>query len=163
MDALFEKLRLCSLLDHFADIPDPREPWRVAHPLPEVMLPVVCGTMAGCDDFDAIAEWSRAHLASLRRTLPYHHGIPKSRWLNILMNRISASLFSAALCPSYALIAWIRRHGQTVKKPPTGGHWATAGGKLHWLPQLSVHLRIMRMGVAHRRVIATSRHLDTRR
>lgn len=31
----FEKPRLKALLEHFASIEDPREPWRVAHPLPE--------------------------------------------------------------------------------------------------------------------------------
>ena len=34
-----------------------REPWRIAHPLREVLLLVVCGTIASCDDFDDIAEW----------------------------------------------------------------------------------------------------------
>jgi hypothetical protein len=31
-----EKPRLRALLDHFAIIEDPREPWREAHPLAEV-------------------------------------------------------------------------------------------------------------------------------
>jgi hypothetical protein len=40
--AVFDrKPRLRALLDHFAVIEDPREPWRVAHPLPEVLLLVV--------------------------------------------------------------------------------------------------------------------------
>ncbi|MDB5550299.1 MAG: putative ISAs1 family transposase, partial [Rhizobium sp.] len=30
---------------------------RVAHPLPEVLLLVVCGTIGACDDFDEIVEW----------------------------------------------------------------------------------------------------------
>ena len=47
-----EKTRLRALLEHFAKIEDPREPWRVAHPLPEVLLLVVCGTIADCDDYD---------------------------------------------------------------------------------------------------------------
>ncbi len=33
-----EKSRLRALLDHFSIIEDPREPWKVAHPLPEVLL-----------------------------------------------------------------------------------------------------------------------------
>ena len=49
------KSRLRALLDHFSIIADPREPWRVAHPLPEVLLLVVCGTIADCDDYDTIA------------------------------------------------------------------------------------------------------------
>ena len=97
-----DKPRLRALLDHFAAIEDPREPWRVAHPLPEVLLLVVCGTIADCDDYEGIAEWGEAHLAFLRRFLPYHHGVPGSRWLTILMNRIDPALFSAAFT------AWVR-------------------------------------------------------
>ena len=63
------KPRLRALLDHFAIIEDPREPWRVAHPLQEVLLLVVCGTIADCDDYEGIAEWGEAHLSFLRRFL----------------------------------------------------------------------------------------------
>jgi predicted transposase YbfD/YdcC len=97
-----DKPRLRALLDHFAVIEDPREPWRVAHPLPEVLLLVVCGTIADCDDYEGIAEWGKAHLSFLRRFLPYYHGLPGARWLTILMNRIDPALFSAAFT------AWVR-------------------------------------------------------
>ena len=70
-----DKSRLRALLDHFAIIDDPREPWRVAHPLPEVLLLVVCGTIADCDDYEGIAEWGEAHLAFLRRFL--QHVLPR--------------------------------------------------------------------------------------
>jgi len=94
MDILGEKPRLRSLLDHFALIEDSREAWRVAHPLPEVLLLVVCASIASCDDFDDIAAWGETHLCFLRRYLPYHHGVPCALWLNILMNRIDPDLFS---------------------------------------------------------------------
>ena len=97
-----EKPRLRVLLEHFAKIEDPREAWRVAHPLPEVLLLVVCGTIADCDDYEGIAEWGEAHLDFLRRFLPYHHGVPGARWLNLLMNRINPKLFSATFT------AWVR-------------------------------------------------------
>ena len=58
--------------------------------------------MASCDDFDDIAAWGKAHLDFLRRFLPYHHGTPCERWLNILMNRIDPDLFSACF------MAWAR-------------------------------------------------------
>lgn len=102
IDFFPERSRLRALLDHFSIIDDPREPWRVAHPLPEVLLLVVCGTIADCDDFDGIAEWGETHLAFLRRFLPYHHGVPGARWLNLLMNRIDPGLFSAAFT------SWVR-------------------------------------------------------
>jgi len=95
MDLTLERPRLRRLLEHFAEVADPREPWRVAHPLPEVLLLVVCGSVASCDDFDDIAAWGQAHLPFLRRFLPYEHGVPGERWLNILMNRIDPQLFSA--------------------------------------------------------------------
>src|ERR1700685_1887105 len=98
-----EKSRLKSLLDHFSTIEDPRAPWRVAHPLPEVLLLVVCGTMADCDDYEAIATWGKINLAFLRRYLPYAHGVPGGRWLTLLMNRINPALFSAVFS------AWVRK------------------------------------------------------
>ena len=98
----FEKSRLSALLDHLGEIDDPREPWRVAHPLTEVLLMVVCGTICDCDDYDLIAAWGERHLDFLRRYLPFDHGVPGGRWLTILMNRIDPGLFSAAFT------AWVR-------------------------------------------------------
>jgi predicted transposase YbfD/YdcC len=99
------KPRLRVLLDHLAIIEDPREPWRVAHPLPEVLLLVVCGTICDCDGYAGISAWGMAHLPFLRRFLPYHHGVPGERWLTILMNRIDPGLFSGAFT-SWAREAW---------------------------------------------------------
>jgi hypothetical protein len=96
------KSRLRALLDHFSLIEDPREPWRVAHPLPEVLLLVVCGTIADGDDYDTIAAWGEQRLDFLRRFLPYHYGVPGARWLTLLMNRIDPELFSACFT------AWVR-------------------------------------------------------
>lgn len=98
----FDKSRLKVLLDHFGAIEDPREPWRVAHPLAEVLLLVVCGSICDCDDYDGIADWGEAHLDFLRRYLPYHHGVPGGRWLTLLMNRIDPALF----CDCFT--SWVR-------------------------------------------------------
>src|SRR6266852_989229 len=103
-----DKPRLRALLDHFAAIEDPREPWRVAHPLPEVLLLVVCGTIADCDDYEGIADWGETHVDFLRRFLPFHYGVPGARWLTILMNRIDPALFSAAFM-SWVREAWPQR------------------------------------------------------
>jgi DDE_Tnp_1-associated len=61
LDVVFEpeKSRLRALFDHFSVIEDPREPWRVAHPLSEVLLLVVCGTIADCDDYEGIGLGAR--------------------------------------------------------------------------------------------------------
>jgi DDE_Tnp_1-associated len=65
-----EKSRLRALLDHFSVIEDPREPWRVAHPVAEVLLLVVCGMIADCDDYEGIAEWGKAHFLLCRAPQP---------------------------------------------------------------------------------------------
>lgn len=94
MDGVFVKARTRSLLEHFAAITDARPAWKVAYPLPEILLLVVSATIASCDDYDDIVAWGEAHLDFLRRFSPYHHGIPCTDWLRVLMNRIDPDLFS---------------------------------------------------------------------
>jgi predicted transposase YbfD/YdcC len=101
-ETLPRKSRLAALLDHFSHVEDPRDVRRILHPLSEVLLLVVCGTIADCDDYEDIAAWGAAHLDFLRRHLPYEHGIPGERWLTILMNRINPALFAAAFA------GWVR-------------------------------------------------------
>jgi predicted transposase YbfD/YdcC len=62
--------------------------------LPDVPLLLVCGTIGACDDFDGIVEWREDNLPFLRRFLSHHHGVPGSRWLRILLNRIDPALSS---------------------------------------------------------------------
>src|SRR5215204_936085 len=102
MDVLTDKPHRRSLLDHFSAVPDPRQAWRVAHPLPEVLLLVVCGTIAANDDYDDIVDWGEAHLAFLRRFSAFHFGLPCADWLRTLMNRIDPDLFSACF------LSWVR-------------------------------------------------------
>lgn len=49
-EALPRRSRVAALLDHFAGVEDPRDLRRILHPLPEIRLLVVCGTIADCDD-----------------------------------------------------------------------------------------------------------------
>lgn len=64
---LGDRPRLRTLLDHLALVDDDRA---MAHPLPEVLLLVVCGTIVACDDFDESVEWGEDNLPFLRRFLP---------------------------------------------------------------------------------------------
>ena len=82
------------MLDHFAAIPDWRQPCKVMYPLHEVLLLVVCGMIAGADDYDDIADWGEAHLEFLRQFTAFHFGIPCTDWLRVVMNRIDPGLFA---------------------------------------------------------------------
>jgi predicted transposase YbfD/YdcC len=89
------KPRARSLLEHFSSIKDDRQPCKVMYPLSEVLLLVVCGTMAACDDYDDIVLWGEKHLKFLRSLQEYHHGIPCADWLRVVMNRIGPDLFAS--------------------------------------------------------------------
>lgn len=94
MEEMFPKLRRRSLLEHFAEIKDSREPCKVMYPLPEILFLVVCATIAGCEDYDEIADWGEAHIDFLRRSYPYFWGIPCEDWLRKVMNRLDPKLFA---------------------------------------------------------------------
>jgi hypothetical protein len=91
--AFASKPRLRLLLEHFSRIKDTRQCWKVAYPLREVLFLVVCGTIAGGDDYDDIVDWGEAHLCFLRGFAEFHHGIPCADWLRCIMNRIDPNLF----------------------------------------------------------------------
>jgi predicted transposase YbfD/YdcC len=105
----FAPARLAALLQHFAQIDDDRESWRVAYPLKEVLLLVTCATVANCDDFEAIVAWGEHHLDFLRRFSDFHHGVPCARWLRDLMNRIDPVLFARCF-EAFVASMWPQRH-----------------------------------------------------
>ena len=47
-------------------------------------------------------DWGEAHLAFLRRFLPYFHSIPCADWLRTLMNRVDPEVFSTCF------MSWVR-------------------------------------------------------
>lgn len=130
MEDVIVKDRLCLLLDHFGTVADPREPAKVRYPLKEVLFLVTCATIAGCDDFDEIADWGTHHLDFLRGHSEYHFGVPKEDWLRVVLNRIDAALFEAcffdwanALRPDAADL--IALDGKTLRR---SGDSATGNG-----------------------------------
>ncbi len=92
--------RIASLLDHFSALKDPREAWRVIYPLPEIMLLVLCATLAGMADFVEIKLWGEQRIGFLRRFLPSERGIPSHDTLNDVMNALDPGLFKACFTAS---------------------------------------------------------------
>jgi predicted transposase YbfD/YdcC len=109
MDEEVPRARLALLLQHFSELDDEREPWRIVYPLKEVLLLVTCATIASCDDFDDIVAWGNHHLAFLRRFCEFHHGIPCERWLRALVNRIDPALFGRCF-NSWTAVLWPNQH-----------------------------------------------------
>ncbi len=82
-----------SLIEHFGALEDPRQ-GKVLFPLPEVLLLVLCGTLAGAEDFVAIRRRGKMHAEFLRRLLPFKAGIPGHDTLNDVLNAIDGALFA---------------------------------------------------------------------
>lgn len=102
MEDVLVKDRLRLLLKHFGRVGDPREPCKVRDPLHEVLFLVTWATIAGCDDYDEIADWGAQHLDSLRGHSEYHFGVPKEGWLRVVLNRVDPALFEACF------LSWAR-------------------------------------------------------
>lgn len=94
MDEEIIRPRLALLLQHFAEIGDDRERWRVAYPIEEVLFLITCATICSCDDFEDIVDWGETHIEFLRQFSPFHFGIPCARWLRDLLNRIDPASFA---------------------------------------------------------------------
>ena len=109
LDEEVPRARVALLLEHFSELGDEREPWRVMYPLKEVLLLVVCATIASCDDFYDIVAWGEHHLDFLRRFSAFHHGIPCERWLRMLVNRVDPILFARCF-GSWVEALWPGRH-----------------------------------------------------
>ena len=84
-----------ALLNHFAALEDPRQTAKVLDPLPEILLLLLCATLAGADDFVEMELWGNEHLAFLRRFLPCKHGIPSHDTLREVVAALDPALFKA--------------------------------------------------------------------
>src|SRR5258707_12078494 len=97
MDTIIEdesqRARLALLLKHFSELDDDREAWRILYPIEEVLLLVICATIASCDDFDDIVAWGEHHLDFLRRFSRFHPCISFARRLPDLGDRVDPALF----------------------------------------------------------------------
>ncbi len=63
-------------LDHFADLPDPRQLIKVIYPLDEILLLSLLAVLAGAETFTAIAQFGKDKLELLRRFRPFANGTP---------------------------------------------------------------------------------------
>jgi predicted transposase YbfD/YdcC len=96
-----------SLIDHFSALEDPRQSWKVLFPLPEVLLVVLCATLAGAEDFVEIRRWGQMHQEFLRRLLPFKAGVPSHDTLNDVINALDGALFAECFT------AWV----ETLRDP----------------------------------------------
>lgn len=83
----------CALIDHFSALDDPRQQAKVLYPLPEIVLLLLCATLAGADDFVETQLWGEENLGFLRRFLAYEHGVPSHDTLGEVIRVLDPETF----------------------------------------------------------------------
>jgi predicted transposase YbfD/YdcC len=79
--------------DHFSTLKDVREPGKVLHPLPEILLVTLCAVMAGAEGWEDIEDDGESKLELLRELLPFADGIPSDDMLRRFFRGMGAEAF----------------------------------------------------------------------
>jgi predicted transposase YbfD/YdcC len=80
-------------LNHFKDMPDPRQRGKVMYPLAEVLLLALLAVLAGAESFVDIARFGRMKLGLLRRFRPFLDGTPSHDHLGDIFAALDAEQF----------------------------------------------------------------------
>ncbi len=88
-------------LEHFRDLPDPRQAGKVVYPLEEVLLLCLLAVLAGAEAFTDIARFGTKKLELLRRFLPFTNGTPAHDHLGDIFATLDADKFQQCF------VAWV--------------------------------------------------------
>src|SRR3954469_12294500 len=102
---------------HFASLTDPRR-GKVTYPLINIVAIALCATIAGADDFVAIADWARQKKDWLAEFLDLFRGIPSHDRFNAIFRAIKPEQFKRCL------VGWITELHKVVV-----GHVVPIDGK----------------------------------
>jgi predicted transposase YbfD/YdcC len=81
---------------HFASLTDPRRA-KVTYPLINIVTIALCATIAGADEFVAMAAWARQHKGWLARFLDLSAGVPSHDRLNMIFRQLDPAQFERCL------------------------------------------------------------------
>ena len=82
-----------AFLNHFKDMPDPRQRGKVMYPLEEILLLALLAVLAGAESFVDIARFGRMKLDLLRRFRPFLDGTPSHDHLGDIFAALDAEQF----------------------------------------------------------------------
>jgi predicted transposase YbfD/YdcC len=88
-------------LEHFEDLPDPRQPGKVVYPLAEVLLLSLLAVLGGAESFVEIARFGEKKLELLRRFRPFRDGTPSHDQLGDIFAALDAVAFQRCF------VAWV--------------------------------------------------------
>jgi predicted transposase YbfD/YdcC len=88
-------------LQYFKDMPDHRQPGKVAYRLDEVLLLALLSILAGAEGFTDMARFGQKKLDLLRRFLPFAHGTPSHDHLGDIFASLDPQAFREGF------VAWV--------------------------------------------------------
>ncbi len=81
---------------HFQSLTDPRRA-KVTYPLINIVTIALCATIAGADEFVAMAQWARLHKEWLAQFLDLSAGIPSHDRFNMIFRQLKPAEFERCL------------------------------------------------------------------
>ena len=118
-----------ALLEHFADLDDPRSR-QSPHGLMELLLTAICAVLSGADGWAGVALWGSAKLPWLRQFLPFANGVASHDTFGRVFALLDAAVFEQCF------IRWMRSvcgafeglqvalDGKTVRRSKSSGQKA---------------------------------------
>ncbi len=91
-----------ALISHFAQLEDPRCPWRVEHKLLDILVIAVCAVLAEAESFEDIALYGRCKHGWLRGFLELPGGIPSHDTFHRVLMLIDPDRFERCF------LGWVR-------------------------------------------------------
>jgi len=82
-------------LEAFQGLEEPRQLWKVVHPLKEILFLVLCGVISGFTEFSDIEVYGKERIGYLRKFLSFAAGIPSHDTLDRVFQRINPASFQS--------------------------------------------------------------------
>ncbi len=83
-----------TILQHFGNLTDPRQPGKVLYPLIEVLFVALCASLCGVNTFVDMELFGNAKLEFLKKFLPFENGIPSHDTFGSVFANLDARQFN---------------------------------------------------------------------
>jgi predicted transposase YbfD/YdcC len=132
-------------LNHFKELPDPRQPGKVIYPLAEVLLLCLLAVLGGADTFVDIALFGEKKLGFLRRFRPFCDGTPSHDQLGDIFATLDAGKFQQCFVSWVASLTGAAAEVVAIDGKTLRRSYQKKGGKapIHMVSAFSARQRLV--------------------